>query len=59
MSISIDLNKRQAQLRLYEINPEALADIEVWARDTRRLWETKLGYLDKLLQAEKQDHDSK
>ena len=50
---------RQAQLRLYELNPEALADIEEWARSTRQLWEEKLDHLDKLLQAEKQNYDSK
>jgi DNA-binding transcriptional ArsR family regulator len=49
---------RQAQQRLYELNPEALADIEAWAKTTRLLWETKLDHLDKLIQAEKQ-HDSK
>jgi DNA-binding transcriptional ArsR family regulator len=49
----------RAQKRLYEINPEALADIEVWAKDTRQLWEAKLNYLDTLLQAEKQTHDNK
>ncbi|HKX72625.1 MAG TPA: metalloregulator ArsR/SmtB family transcription factor [Candidatus Saccharimonadales bacterium] len=49
---------RQAQLRMYGINPEALTDIEAWAKTTRQIWETKLDYLDTLIQAEKQ-HDSK
>src|SRR5690242_14944859 len=50
---------RQAQLRLYEINPEALGDIEVWAKSTRQLWEAKLGHLDRLLQTERQNHGNK
>lgn len=46
--------EKKAQQRLYQINPERVHAIEVWAKKTVALWNERFDSLDKLLQAEKE-----
>jgi DNA-binding transcriptional ArsR family regulator len=46
--------KKQAQQRIYEMNPAALLELEDWAQHTAQLWNERFDALDRLLQEEKQ-----
>ncbi len=41
--------EKQAQRRLYSINPTAVLEIESWARRTREIWDKRLDALEKYL----------
>ena len=41
--------EKQAQKRLYEINPDAIQALENWAKETIHLWSQRLERLDKVL----------
>ncbi|MGE5250154.1 MAG: ArsR/SmtB family transcription factor [Bacteroidota bacterium] len=45
--------EKHAQQRIYQLNPEAMAELEDWARQMRRLWDQRLDALERLLQEEK------
>ncbi len=45
--------EKKAQQHIYRINPDAMLELEGWARQLTRLWNERLDALDKLLQAEK------
>jgi DNA-binding transcriptional ArsR family regulator len=45
--------QKQAQKRLYRINPDQISELERWARDTVRLWSVRFDRLDELLQQPK------
>jgi DNA-binding transcriptional ArsR family regulator len=44
--------KKQAQRRLYQINPQAMRELEKWAKEMTKLWKERFDSLDKLLNAE-------
>jgi DNA-binding transcriptional ArsR family regulator len=44
--------EKQAQQRLYRINPEPLRELEEWVSRMRELWDERSGALDKVLQEE-------
>jgi DNA-binding transcriptional ArsR family regulator len=44
--------EKQAQKRLYEINPDKVQELEDWARKTRQLWSQRLDRLDAVLKEE-------
>jgi DNA-binding transcriptional ArsR family regulator len=46
--------KKQAQRRLYAVNPEPLAEIDEWLAPFRALWEDKLDALEAYLDREDQ-----
>ncbi len=46
--------EKRAQQRLYEINTESLIEMEVWAKDMRKMWDERFDALDSLLEEEKQ-----
>ena len=46
--------EKRAQQRIYQINPEAMWELEHWARRTRELWDERFEALDRVLEAEKQ-----
>jgi DNA-binding transcriptional ArsR family regulator len=48
----VDVEKR-AQQRIYRINPDAVREMEDWARRIKQLWEQRFDALDALLQVEK------
>ena len=45
--------EKQAQQHIYRINPEAMLELEGWARQLTELWNGRLDALDRLLHAEK------
>ena len=42
--------EKQAQRRLYDINPAKVQELEAWAQETLRLWQGRFGRLDTFLQ---------
>ncbi len=49
--------ERRGQQRIYEINPDAVLELEQWARKVRELqalWDERFDALDRVLEAEKQ-----
>jgi len=45
--------EKRAQQRIYRINPEAMQELEEWARKVRQLWAKRFDAIDQVLQAEK------
>lgn len=41
--------EKRAQQRIYRINPEAMLELEGWARRLRQLWDSRFDALEKLL----------
>lgn len=41
--------ERQAQRRLYQVNPEAIDEISDWAKKLKKVWEERFDRLDKVL----------
>ena len=46
--------ERQGQLRIYQIDPKGMAEIEEWSQRMTRLWNKRFDALEKVLQAEKE-----
>ncbi len=46
--------EKHAQQRLYQINPEAIQELEGWSKRLTQLWNQRLDALDKLLMVEKE-----
>jgi DNA-binding transcriptional ArsR family regulator len=44
--------EKQAQQRIYRIDPEALLELEQWASRVRRLWNQRFDALEKILEEE-------
>ena len=45
--------EKRAQQRIYRINPEAMLDLEGWARRLTQVWNQRFDALDAVLQEEK------
>ena len=45
--------EKRAQQRLYRINPDAMLEVEGWARHMTQLWQQRLDALGAVLKAEK------
>ena len=45
--------EKRAQQRIYRINPDAMLEMEEWARELRQLWNQRFDAIDQLLQEEK------
>jgi DNA-binding transcriptional ArsR family regulator len=45
--------EKQAQQRIYRINPEAMLELEDWARRLSQLWSERFDALEQLLETEK------
>ena len=45
--------EKQAQRRLYRINPDAMVELEQWAKQMTQLWSDRFDALDRVLKAEK------
>jgi DNA-binding PadR family transcriptional regulator len=43
---------KRAQQRIYQINPDALAEVEEWAKQYRQIWSQRFEALDKVLKAQ-------
>ena len=46
--------ERQGQLRIYQIDPKGIDQIDAWTQRMTRLWNKRFDALDKVLQAEKE-----
>jgi DNA-binding transcriptional ArsR family regulator len=46
--------EKKAQQRIYRLNPEAVLELEGWARGLMQLWTQRFEALDALLEVEKQ-----
>lgn len=45
--------EKRGQQRLYQLNPEAVAEVEAWAHRLKHLWSQRFEALDRVLEAEK------
>ncbi len=45
--------EKRAQQRIYRVNPDAMLDLEGWARKMRQLWNERFDALEQVLEAEK------
>ncbi len=46
--------EKRAQQRIYQINPEAMQELEHWSMQLTQLWNQRLDALDELLKVEKE-----
>ena len=44
--------EKRAQQRIYRINPEAMLELEDWAKQLRQLWNQRFDALDQVLEKE-------
>jgi DNA-binding transcriptional ArsR family regulator len=51
--------EKRAQQRIYRINPEAMLEVEAWARRLAQIWQQRFDALDALLKAEQQKSQNK
>ncbi len=47
------LMEKRAQQHIYRVNPEAVLQVEDWARRLRQLWDERFDALDRVLEEEK------
>jgi DNA-binding transcriptional ArsR family regulator len=47
------LMERRAQQRMYQINPDAMVELEAWFRHMTQIWNQRFDALDTVLEAEK------
>jgi DNA-binding transcriptional ArsR family regulator len=45
--------EKRAQLRIYQIDPDAMSGIEVWVQKMTKSWNARFNALDKILEKEK------
>ena len=45
--------EKRAQQRIYQVNPEAMLELEGWARQLRQLWDQRFDALAQVLEVEK------
>jgi DNA-binding transcriptional ArsR family regulator len=45
--------EKRAQQRMYQLNPDAMLELEAWARHMTQLWQQRFDALDAVLEAEK------
>ena len=45
--------EKRAQQRIYQINPDAMLELEGWANQLRQLWNQRFDALDEVLESEK------
>ena len=48
----VNMEKR-AQQRIYQINPEAISELDKWIKKMTKLWDERFSKLDKILEIEK------
>lgn len=50
--------ERQGQLRIYQIDPDGMSEIEEWSQRMTRLWNKRFDALERILKAEKEKKKS-
>lgn len=53
------LMEKHAQRRMYKINPEAVQEVERWAKKMEDLWNEKLDMLEEVIKEEMKDPSKK
>jgi DNA-binding transcriptional ArsR family regulator len=48
------LVEKQAQYRIYRINPEPIRELETWVKELTKIWDERFGALDQVLQEEQE-----
>ena len=48
--------EKNAQKRLYELNPDKVQEFEEWAKKTMQLWNGRFDRLDQILQEESEEN---
>ncbi len=51
--------EKRAQQHIYQLNPEALRELEGWIEQMTKLWEQRFDALDKVLESEKKKRTKK
>jgi DNA-binding transcriptional ArsR family regulator len=46
--------EKRAQQRIYQINPEAMLELEDWSKNLAQLWNQRLDGLDEIIKVEKE-----
>jgi len=46
--------EKQAQQRIYRINPQAMLEFEDWAKNLSRVWQERFDALDQILETEEE-----
>jgi DNA-binding transcriptional ArsR family regulator len=44
--------EKRAQQRIYQMNPDAMAEVEDWAKQYRQIWSRRFEEMDKVLKAQ-------
>ena len=47
------LMEKRAQQRIYQLNPDAMGELEAWAKHMTQIWNERFDALDTVLEAEK------
>lgn len=50
--------EKRAQLRIYRINPDAMLELEDWARRVRQVWNQRFDALEEILEEEKRKENN-
>jgi len=45
--------EKRAQQRIYQVNPQAMLELEAWTSQLRQLWEQRFDALEQVLETEK------
>ena len=45
--------EKRAQQRIYQVNPQAMLELEAWTSQLRQLWDQRFDALDQVLEIEK------
>ncbi len=53
------LVEKQAQQRIYRIDPQAMLELEAWTKGLRQVWSERFDALDMVLETEKQKQELK
>ena len=51
--------EKRAQQRIYRVNPEAMLELEDWAKQLAQLWNQRFDALDELVKVEKENRGKK
>lgn len=45
--------EKQAQMRLYRVNPAVVVEVEEWARQLRQLWDDRFDAIERIIERKK------
>jgi len=50
--------EKRAQQRIYQLNPDAMGELEQWAQDITQLWNQRFDALEKVLEAKQKTSEN-